>query len=120
MQIYHKDYNNNIQVYFVTVKTHAKALEAGQSSQGTSGPITLVILSLYIDILVIKSQSTQSSHKPCKLNKNDTHSEILSNHNVQQAFREFLVLPALISNLNVHKSVQLHFPMLNTNIGIFV
>ena len=40
MLISHKGYNNTIQVYSVTVVTHVKALEAGQSSQGTSEPIT--------------------------------------------------------------------------------
>ena len=36
------DHNNIIHVYSVTVMTHVKALEAGQSSQGTSQPITPV------------------------------------------------------------------------------
>ena len=40
MLIFHKDHNNTIQVYSVTVMTHGKALQAGQSSQGTSEPIT--------------------------------------------------------------------------------
>ena len=33
-------HNNTIQVYSVTVMTHVKALQSGQSSQGTSEPIT--------------------------------------------------------------------------------
>ena len=40
MLIVHKGHNNTIQVYSVTVMTNAKALQAGQSSQGTSEPIT--------------------------------------------------------------------------------
>ena len=40
MLIFHKGHNNTIQVYSVTVMTHVKALQAGQSSQGTSEPIT--------------------------------------------------------------------------------
>ena len=40
MLISHKDHNNTIQVNSMSVMTHVKALEAGQSSQGTSGPIT--------------------------------------------------------------------------------
>ena len=39
MLISHKDANNTIQVYSVTVMAHVKALQAGQSSQGTSEPI---------------------------------------------------------------------------------
>ena len=39
---FHKDHNNTKQVYSVTVMTHVKALQAGQSSQGTSEPITPV------------------------------------------------------------------------------
>ena len=42
MLISHKDHNNAKQVYSVTVMTHVKALEAGQSSQGTSELITPV------------------------------------------------------------------------------
>ena len=40
MYISHKGHNNIMQVYSVTVMTYVKALEAGQSSQGTSEPIT--------------------------------------------------------------------------------
>ena len=40
MLIAHKDHNNTIQVYSVTVMTHAIALDAGQSSLGTFEPIT--------------------------------------------------------------------------------
>ena len=40
MLIFHKDHNNTIQVYSVSVMTHVKELYAGQSSQGTSEPIT--------------------------------------------------------------------------------
>ena len=36
MQIAHKDHNITVQIYFMTVITHVIALEAGQSSQGTS------------------------------------------------------------------------------------
>ena len=42
MLISHKGHTDTIQVYSVTVMTHVKALEAGQSSQGTSEPITPV------------------------------------------------------------------------------
>ena len=38
-KITHKDHNNTIQIYSVTVMTHVKALETGQSSQGTFEPI---------------------------------------------------------------------------------
>ena len=40
MLISHKGHTDTIQVYSVTVMTHVKALQAGQSSQGTSEPIT--------------------------------------------------------------------------------
>ena len=40
MLIPHKGHADTIQVYSVTVMTHVKALQAGHSSQGTSGPIT--------------------------------------------------------------------------------
>ena len=40
MLISHKGHTDTIQVYSVTVMTHAKALQAGHSSQGTSEPIT--------------------------------------------------------------------------------
>ena len=40
MKISHKDNNNTIQVYSVTIMTHVKALEAEQYSQGTSEPRT--------------------------------------------------------------------------------
>ena len=40
MLIFHKGHTDTIQVYSVTVMTHVKALQAGQSSQGTSEPIT--------------------------------------------------------------------------------
>ena len=40
MLISHKGHTDTIQVYFVTVMTHVKALQAGHSSQGTSEPIT--------------------------------------------------------------------------------
>ena len=40
MLIFHKGYTNTIHVYSVTVMTLVKALQAGQSSQGTSEPIT--------------------------------------------------------------------------------
>ena len=44
MLISHKGHNryNTIHAYYVTVMTHVIALEAGQSSQGTSEPITPV------------------------------------------------------------------------------
>ena len=42
MSIFHKGHTDTIQVYSVTVMTHAKALQAGHSSQGTSEPITPV------------------------------------------------------------------------------
>ena len=42
MLITHKDHNNTMQVYSVTVMTHVIALEAGQSTQGTFAPITPV------------------------------------------------------------------------------
>ena len=38
MYIAHKGHNNTMQGYSVTVMIHVKALEAGQSSQGTSEP----------------------------------------------------------------------------------
>ena len=44
MLIPHKGHTDTIQVYSVTVMTHVKALQAGHSSQGTSGPITPVHL----------------------------------------------------------------------------
>ena len=40
MLIAHRDHTNTVQVYSVTVVTHAIALEGGRSSQGTSEPIT--------------------------------------------------------------------------------
>ena len=40
MLIAHKDHNNIMQVYSVTVITHTIALGAGPSGQGTSEPIT--------------------------------------------------------------------------------
>ena len=40
MYISRKGHNNTIQVYSVSVVTHVMALDAGQSSQGTSEPIT--------------------------------------------------------------------------------
>ena len=61
MQISHKDHNNTIiQVYSVTVMTHVKALEAGQSSQGTSEPITPALLPLsyhYVNICIMIKQA---------------------------------------------------------------
>ena len=39
----HKDHNNNIKVYSVTVMAHAIALEPGQSSQRTFEPIISAI-----------------------------------------------------------------------------
>ena len=61
MLIAHKDHNNTIQVYSVTVMTHVKALQAGQSSQGTSEPITPAPIldvrnSLSITFLAISDQ----------------------------------------------------------------
>ena len=44
MLIFQKGNNNPIQVYYVTVMTHVKALQVGQSSQGTSEPITPVLI----------------------------------------------------------------------------
>ena len=44
MLISHKGHTDTIQVYSVTVMTHVKALQAGHSSQGTSEPITPVII----------------------------------------------------------------------------
>ena len=44
MLIFHKGHTDTIQVYSVTVMTHAKALQAGHSSQGTSEPITPVCM----------------------------------------------------------------------------
>ena len=44
MLIPHKDHSDTIQVYSVTVMTHVKALQAGQSSQGTAEPITPALL----------------------------------------------------------------------------
>ena len=38
----HKGHTDTIQVYSVTVMTHVEALQAGNSSQGTSEPITPV------------------------------------------------------------------------------
>ena len=40
MLSYHKGHTDTIQVYSVTAMTHVKALEAGQTSQGTPEPIT--------------------------------------------------------------------------------
>ena len=48
MQISHKDHNNTIQVYSVTVMTHVKALEAGQSSQGISEPFSPASLEMML------------------------------------------------------------------------
>ena len=42
--ITHKDNNNTIKVYSVTVMTHVIALEDGQSSQGAHTPITRVTM----------------------------------------------------------------------------
>ena len=66
MLIFHRGHNNTIQVYSVTVMTHVKALQAGQSSQGTSEPITpvLVIISpnaLLCDIIVLASPQPRST-----------------------------------------------------------
>ena len=47
MLISHKGHTDTIQVYSVTVMTHVKALQAGHSSQGTSEPITPVLLPEY-------------------------------------------------------------------------
>ena len=44
MYIAHKGHNNTIQVYSVTVMTHVIALHPGQSNQGTSEPITPVLI----------------------------------------------------------------------------
>ena len=44
MLIFHKGHTDTIQVYSVTVMTHVKALQAGHSSQGTSEPITPVLI----------------------------------------------------------------------------
>ena len=44
MLIPHKGHTDTIQVYSVTVMTHVKALQAGHSSQGTSEPITPVLI----------------------------------------------------------------------------
>ena len=44
MLISHKGHTDTIQVYSVTVMTHVKALQAGHSSQGTSEPITPVLV----------------------------------------------------------------------------
>ena len=44
MLIPHKGHTDTIQVYSVTVMTHVKALQAGHSSQGTSEPITPVLV----------------------------------------------------------------------------
>ena len=43
MYISYKDHNNSIPPFSVNVMTQVIALEAGQSSQGTSEPITPVI-----------------------------------------------------------------------------
>ena len=43
MLIFHKGHTDTIQVYSVTVMIHFKALQAGNSSQGTSEPITPVL-----------------------------------------------------------------------------
>ena len=43
MLIPHNGHTDTIHVYSVTVMTHAKALQAGHSSQGTSEPITPAI-----------------------------------------------------------------------------
>ena len=60
MYISHNDHNNTIQVYSVAVMTHIKVLDAGQSSQGTSEPITPVIVDAWksrmIAFLVISGQ----------------------------------------------------------------
>ena len=47
MLIPHKGHTDTIHVYSVTVMTHVKALQAGNSSQGTSEPITPVLACLY-------------------------------------------------------------------------
>ena len=50
-----KDNNNTIQVYSVTVMIYVIALEDGQSSQGTSQPITPELLSPLVS-RIIRSQ----------------------------------------------------------------
>ena len=58
MLIPHKGHTDTIQVYSVTVMTHAKALQAGHSSQGTSEPITPVIkLINYMHLFVLLGKS---------------------------------------------------------------
>ena len=57
----HKGHNNTMQVYSVTVMTNVKALQAGQSSQGTSEPITPAAIldvrkSLSVAFLAISDQ----------------------------------------------------------------
>ena len=60
MLISHKGHTDTIQVYSVTVMTHVKALQAGQSSQGTSEPITPVFA---MDcVLTLMDRYVHSSH----------------------------------------------------------
>ena len=62
MLIFHKGHNNNIQVYSVTVMTHVKALQAGQSSQGTFEPITPAISQT--STKNVKRQAINKSERP--------------------------------------------------------
>ena len=67
MLIPHKGHTDTIQVYSVTVMTHVKALQAGHSSQGTSEPITLVLLSALLLALHLVVLSALQSPKDLKL-----------------------------------------------------
>ena len=60
MLISHKGNNNTIQVYSVTVMTHVKALQAGKSSQGTSEPITPVLVPAAVIVTLVNFSSSIS------------------------------------------------------------
>ena len=71
MLISHDDHTNTIQVYSVTVMTHVKALEAGQSSQGTSEPITPVHIITELDMVISGTMQTKQLHHMCSYTPSD-------------------------------------------------
>ena len=68
----HKGHTDTIQVYSVTVMTHVKALQAENSIQGTSEPITPVRLldSLLCDL---ETRHIQGNHTLIGLIRFDAH-----------------------------------------------
>ena len=73
MLIPHKGHTDTIQVYSVTVMTHAKALQAGHSSQGTSEPITPAMLindlNVTEELLISPPRISATSVVPWRLKK---------------------------------------------------